>query len=104
LPDEAPNKVLCVRVTGPKEAFRAWLSRYPAELYATREDDKDVSAELFLPEEVVEKIDRKSLRVEVLHDATKRGRERQKEVGKGNRFEGGRRFEGLGKKTKDEPR
>lgn len=106
MPDNVPVQILCVRVNGSKDAVREWLSRHPSETYAAREDDRGVSVELFLPSGLVEQIDRKQLHVEVVYDASKRGRERQKEVGKGNRFERGdaRLFKGLGEKTKGEPK
>jgi hypothetical protein len=103
---EAPRqKILCIRIAGSDEAIRALLARYPVEAYSVKRTDKEVSVEVFLPEQIVKQIDRKQLHVKVLHDATARGRERQKEVGEGNRFEGERRtFEGLGTKTKERPR
>jgi hypothetical protein len=103
--DASHQKILCIRITGPDEAIRALLSQHPAEADAVKRTDKEVSVEVFLPELVVEQIDRKKLHIEILYDAAARGRERQKEVGEGNRFEGERRtFQGLGTKTKEEPR
>ncbi|HSU06745.1 MAG TPA: hypothetical protein VLI93_14345, partial [Acetobacteraceae bacterium] len=58
--------------------------------------------EIFIPEPLVEQIDQKQLKVQVLYDASARGRERQKEVGKGNRFERDQRIPaGLGTKTRE---
>jgi hypothetical protein len=98
-------RILCIRVTGQEEAVRALLAGHAAEAYAVKRDGGLVSAEIFLPEPAVERIDRGQLQVEVLYDATARGRQRQREVGRGNRFEGERKtFEGLGAKTKEGPR
>jgi hypothetical protein len=103
--DATHQKILCIRVTGQDEAIRALLAKNPTEPHAVRRAEKEVSVELFLPEQVLEQIDRKRLHVQVLYDATARGQERQQDVGKGNRFEGEHRlFEGFGKKTKEEPR
>lgn len=103
--DANHQKILCIRVTGPQDAIRALLSLHPAEADAVSQKDRETSVELHYPEHVVDQIDRTHLKVEVLYDASARGRERQKEVGKGNRFEGDQRlFQGLGIKTKGEPR
>jgi hypothetical protein len=103
--DTRHQKILCIRVTGPEETVRALLARHPAEAYAVKRDHHRVSAEFFLPEQIIEQIDRNRLQIQVLYDATARGQERQQEVGKGNRFEGERKtFEGLGTKTREEPR
>jgi hypothetical protein len=103
--DASRQKILCVRVTGSDDALRDMLARHPGEAYSIRRIGERVSAEVFLPEAAVEQIDRKQVDIEVLYDASARGGERQKEVGKGNRFEGDqRRFQGLGAKTREEPR
>jgi hypothetical protein len=103
--EELLQKILCIRVTGPRDAIRAFLSRHPTEPDAVERTGDKVSVELCLPEPVVNEIDKKQLRVKVLYDASARGRERQKEVGKGNRFHGElKRFRGLGTKTREEPR
>jgi hypothetical protein len=103
--DELPRKILCIRVTGPNDAIRAFLSRHPTEPNAVERTGDKISVELFVPEPVIDEIDKKQLRVKVLYDASARGRERQKEVGRGNRFHGDvKRFRGLGTKTTGEPR
>ena len=95
------DKILCIRVVGSEQAIRALLTKHPTETYALKHVEKAVSVELFLPEQIVELLDRKALQVEILHDASARGRERQKEVGTGNRFLGERKtFEGLGIKAR----
>lgn len=101
-----PQTILCVRVTGSVEAIRALLARHPSETYNLERNEHGVSLDLFLPEGIVAAIDAKELRVETLYDATARGRERQKEVGRGNRFKDGehRTFQGLGTKVRGEPK
>lgn len=101
-----PQNILCVRVTGSVDAVRALLARHPTEAYNLERGENGVSLELFLPTETVAEIDAKALRVETLFDATERGRERQKEIGRGNRFKEGehRTFQGLGTKVRGEPR
>jgi len=103
--DASHQTILCVRVTGPEDALRELFAKFPGEAYAVARAGDRMSAEVFIPKVAVEQIDRGRLHVEVLYDATARGRERQKEVGKGNRFKGDdSRFRGLGTKTKEEPR
>jgi hypothetical protein len=103
--DASHQKMLHIRLTGPDQAIRALLAKHPAEADVVTRTDKGVSIEVLLPESVVEQIDRSQLQVEILYDATARGRERQKEVGQGNRYDSERRtFQGLGTKAKEEPR
>lgn len=102
--DASHVKILALRITGPEAKVRELLARHPAEPDTVKRDGDEVSIEIHLPEALLADIDRDALHVEVLHDASARGRERQKEVGRGNRFEGGKRFEGLGTKTREEPR
>ena len=105
MPDASRSKILCIRVTGREEHLRALLASHATEAYAVKRDGDEISAEIFLPETTVERIDHARLKVEVLYDATARGRQRQREVGRGNRFERqGKTFQGLGVKTKEEPR
>jgi len=66
-----------------------------------REGDK-VILQVFVPEPVAEELKGEDLEVQVLFDASARGRERQKEVGQGNRFMGERLVpSGLGTKTRE---
>lgn len=57
--------------------------------------------EAFVPEDLLETLRRYAVQIEVVEDATAKGLERQKEVGRGNRFEGGKLPRGLGRKPKD---
>lgn len=61
--------------------------------------DGTVSMEAYVPAERLEQIEKAGGAFEVIEDATAVGRERQKEVGTGDRFEGGTRPpRGLGRK------
>jgi hypothetical protein len=60
-----------------------------------------VSVEAYVPEPQMERLAQYGAKVEVLDDASATARERQKEVGRGNRFEGKNRVpRGLGRKLK----
>lgn len=61
--------------------------------------DGTLSVEAYTPEEVLDRLKKAGAIFEIIGDATKAGKERQKEVGRGNRFEGGKMVpRGLGKK------
>ena len=101
-PEPPQEKHVCARVTGPDPEIRRFLSDFPMEpSQATREADA-VVIEVVVPEALVATMRERGLKVQVLYDASARGRERQQEVGKGNRFEGKDRVpKGLGVKTKE---
>jgi hypothetical protein len=68
-----------------------------------RQDDGSVIFEALVPESVIKTMKDKRTRVEVVADALEQSRERQKEVGKGNRFTGENWIpRGLGKKIREE--
>jgi hypothetical protein len=55
--------------------------------------------EAYVAEDLVDRLKEAGVPLEVIDDATRVGRERQKEVGKGDRIEGGKKApRGLGKK------
>ena len=61
--------------------------------------DGTLSVEAYTPEEVLVELEKAGAVFEIIEDATKVGKERQKEVGRGDRFEGGKKVpHGLGKK------
>ena len=61
--------------------------------------DGTLSMEAYTPEEVLDKLKKAGAVFEIMEDATKVGKERQKEVGRGDRFEGGKKVpQGLGRK------
>ena len=60
-----------------------------------------VSIEAYVPEDQIDQLRVKGVKIDVLGDETATVRERQKQVGKGNRFEGGVVPRGQGRKVKD---
>ena len=61
--------------------------------------DGTLNMEVYTPEEVLNQLRGAGAVFEIIEDATKIGIERQKEVGRGDRFEGGKKApQGLGKK------
>ncbi len=61
--------------------------------------DGILSMEAYVPEELLDKLKEAGGVFEIIEDATKVGKERQKEVGHGDRFEGGKKVpRGLGRK------
>lgn len=61
--------------------------------------DGTVIMEAYVPHELLDRLKRSKVSFEIIEDATEVGRQRQKEVGKGDRFEGGKKVpRGLGKK------
>jgi hypothetical protein len=104
MPEQPQPKIMCVRVTGPEKEIRAFLSEHPLSVESTKREGDLVAIEVFVPEPQVHEIQGKDLKVQVLYDASARGRERQQEVGKGNRFEGENRVpKGLGIKREEGP-
>ena len=103
--ESAIPKIVCVRISGTEKAVRTFLAKYPMQAESTKRDGDRVILEVFIPEHVVEEVKGATeLKVEVMFDASARGRERQKEVGQGNRFEGDQRIpKGLGTKTRGGP-
>jgi len=61
--------------------------------------DGSLRTQAYVPEELLVKIRKAGGTIEVMEDATQVGRERQKEVGRGDRFKGGKKVpRGLGRK------
>lgn len=64
-----------------------------------RQPDGTLSMEVYTPEEVLDQLKGAGAVFEIIEDATKVGKARQKEVGRGDRFDGGKKApNGLGKK------
>lgn len=64
-----------------------------------RQPDGTLSMEAYVPQELLERLKKRKAVFEIIEDATEVGKQRQKEVGKGDRFEGGKKVpRGLGKK------
>jgi hypothetical protein len=100
--EEFPTKIVGVRIAGPERAVRALLSRRPMDIGSLTSQGNKIVLEVFVPEPVVGELNGEDLDVQVLFDASARGRERQKEVGQGNRFVGERLVpSGLGTKTRE---
>jgi hypothetical protein len=98
-------QIMCVRITGPERQVRGFLRDHPHPTEAARREGDSVTIEVFVDEALLGEIERRHLKAEVLYDASARGRERQKEVGQGNRFEGERRIpRGLGLEREEESR
>ena len=61
--------------------------------------DGTISMEAYVPQEFLDRMKKGKVAFEIIEDATEVGRQRQKEVGKGDRFEGGKKVpRGLGNK------
>lgn len=66
-------------------------------------DSKEVEAHLYVNEEEIKKLKKQGWKLDVRENLSEVGRKRQKEVGKGDRFKGGKiPPKGLGKKVKQE--
>jgi len=98
--DNAVPTLMCVKISGSEKAIRAFLSSHPMQVESTTRERDLVVLETFIPQSLADSIKDPALKVEVLYDATARGRERHKEVGQGNRFKGEQKIpKGLGVKT-----
>jgi hypothetical protein len=61
--------------------------------------DGVVTMDAYVPQELLEKLKKSKATFEIIEDLTEVGKQRRKEVGKGDRFEGGKKApRGLGKK------
>lgn len=96
-------KIVCVKIAGAEKVVRAFLSKHPMEPNSVKHDGESVVLEVCAPEQFIKIMEDNDLKVEVMFDATARGRERQKEVGTGNRFVADQPIpKGLGIRTKEE--
>jgi hypothetical protein len=94
-----PERILRVRISGPDRRVREFLRAHPVEPQAIQSAGDILSFEAFVTEDWHARASGFGIRSEVLFDGTARARARQREVGKGNRFEGGKFPPGLGTKT-----
>lgn len=103
--DDQGPRILRIRITArDREALSALLRENALDLSCggpKRQEGGVITLEAFVPEEELARLRRYPVEIEVIEDASAKGRERQKEVGKGNRFEGKRVPRGLGRKVKD---
>jgi hypothetical protein len=101
------EKILRVLIsTREEQALRALLREHPLDLSCggpRRHEGGGVSVEAYVPEPQLERLRRYPVKIDVLDDASATARERRKEVGEGNRFEGEARVpRGLGRKVKED--
>lgn len=105
MPDDQGPRILRIRITArDRETLSALLRENRLDLGCAgpkRREGGTVTLEAFVREGQLEGLRRYKVEIEVIEDATAKGRERQKEVGKGNRFEGGKAPRGLGRKIRD---
>lgn len=105
----AGEKMIHILITAPDRASLTAVLREPKVDFACARqrqlEGTAVSVEAYVPESILKKIQGHPVKVDVLDDdASATLRERQAEVGRGNRFrEAGaeRGFRGLGRKIKD---
>jgi DNA/RNA endonuclease YhcR with UshA esterase domain len=97
-----------VEVTTKTDAIQEFFKRFQVDVgcrhpHTTRNDDGTLTVLVYASEEQIREIEESGYRVKRGENVTAVGRERQAEVGKGDRFEGGRTFpEGLGKLTRND--
>ena len=104
----ADDKILRILITArDKQTLSDLLRENPLDLACAgprRLEGGAVSVEAYVPEDQVDRLRRYEVKVDVLDDASATARARQKEVGRGNRFEGKDRVpRGLGRKVKEDP-
>src|SRR4029079_15859701 len=87
-----------VRLTGNEADVRAFLVKRPSEVRVLRRDAGVMLIDLDLPEPLLKMPQAFKLTLALDHDSVDQGELRQKEVGKGNRFESGEVPPGFGRK------
>jgi hypothetical protein len=97
------KKILRIALRAPdREALEKLVKEHQLDIGgggAKRLPDGTISMEAYVPQELLDRLKRSKASFEIIEDATEVGRQRQKEVGKGDRFEGGKKVpRGLGKK------
>ena len=96
-----PERILKVRIQGEREELQKLLRERSLDLNCggtRRQADGSFQLEAFIPETELQPMSRVGLKVEVVEDATAKGRERQKEVSREARFSRQQPPRGLGKK------
>jgi hypothetical protein len=102
--NKKPKTIMRIALKGPdREALGKLAREFRLDTGgaggARTQPDGTVRMEAYVPEEVLAKLEKAGATFEVIEDATKVGKERQKEVGRGDRYEGGKVVpRGLGKK------
>jgi hypothetical protein len=85
-----------------REAFAQLVRKRALDVgpVRARKDSKEIEVHLFLNQDQIALLQKEGWKLEVRENFSENGRLRQKEVGKGDRFEGGKvPPKGLGKKT-----
>lgn len=85
-----------IRLSGRPEAVRQFLAEHPMEAGQVSISDGRVVVSLFVPRDWIQRLRDRGFVVEELYDASALARARVGDIGKGNRFEGGRIPRGLG--------
>ncbi len=103
MPD--PKEVMRILITA-KDAhtLRALLRRRELDLSCGGPKQREggaVSIEAYVPEDRIDQLRLPGIKIDVLGDETATARERQKQVGQGNRFAGGVVPRGQGRKVKE---
>src|SRR5215210_7252208 len=106
--DTLPD-LFTVRITVTRESFEELLKKFDIDVgcrphvHANADGTRSLTA--FVTKERIRELESTGYSVEVGENASELGRQRQQEVGKGDRFEGGRVVpRGLGKKSPDHER
>ena len=94
------------RITVSRESFDALLKKFDLDVgcrpHVHTNDDGTGTLTAFATRERIRELEAAGYRVEVGENVSELGRRRQEEVGKGDRFEGGRVVpQGLGEKIDD---
>ena len=93
-----------VRITVRREEFEELMRRYPLDLgcrpHVELNADGTGTVQAFAPAERIRELEAAGYKVEQGENVSAAGRERQKEIGTGDRYQGGRVIpRGMGKKT-----
>jgi len=97
------------RLTAGPDALEEFFKRFQVDVgcrhpHATRNDDGSITVLVYAPDQQIKEIERAGYSVKRGENVSAIGRERQAEVGKGDRFEGGRSHpDGLGSLDKGRP-
>lgn len=99
------DKFHVVLIAPDREALGRLIHKFDLDLgpLEPRRDSKEIEAHFYATQAQIEQLRKAGLSLEVGENLSEIGRERQKEVAKGDRFEGGKiPPKGLGKKTRQE--
>jgi hypothetical protein len=98
------QKIMRITLKGPKpETLAELMRKFRLDIWGAggprRLPDGTISMEAYVPEEVMDQLKKEGVDFEIIEDATKVGKERRKEVGRGDRFKSGKITpHGLGRK------